>query len=110
MLKIRLQRVGRTHEPTFRVVLTDSKNSNKSGRLLEILGSHDPRHKELTKLEGEKIKYWISKGAKPTPTLHNMFISKKIMVVNLTDTLWLRQRDFSIIIRVMAMHLLNIPE
>jgi small subunit ribosomal protein S16 len=61
------------------VVLTDSKNSTKSGRLLEILGSHDPRHKELTKLEGEKIKYWISKGAKPTPTLHNMFISKKII-------------------------------
>jgi len=79
MLKIRLQRVGRTHEPTFRVVLTDSKNSTKSGRLLEILGSHDPRHKELTKIESDKIKYWISKGAKPTPTLHNMFISKNII-------------------------------
>jgi ribosomal protein S16 len=37
MLKIRLQRVGRKHEPTFRVVLTDSQNSTKSGRMLEIL-------------------------------------------------------------------------
>ncbi len=79
MLKIRLQRVGRKHEPVFRVVLTDSKNSTKSGKLLEVLGSHDPRHKEMTQLNGEKIKYWISKGAQTTGTLHNMLITKKII-------------------------------
>lgn len=79
MLKIRLQRVGRKHEPTFRVVLTDSQNSTKSGKMLEILGSHDPRHKEKTELKADKIKYWISKGAKPTDTLHNMLVSKKII-------------------------------
>ena len=79
MLRIRLQRVGRKHEPVFRVVLTDSKNSTKSGRLLEVLGSHDPRHKDLTHLDVDRIKHWMSMGAKPTDTLHNMFISKKII-------------------------------
>lgn len=79
MLKIRLQRVGRKHEPTFRVVLTDSQNSTKSGRMLEVLGSHDPRHKEKTALDADRIKYWISKGAKVTDTMHNMLVSKKII-------------------------------
>ncbi len=79
MLKIRLQRVGRKHEPTFRVVLTDSQNSTKSGRFIEVLGSHDPRHKEMTTLNTERITYWMSKGAQPTDTMHNMLISKKII-------------------------------
>lgn len=79
MLKIRLQRVGRKHEPTFRVVLTDSQNSTKSGKFLEVLGSHDPRHKEMTALDADKIKYWMSKGAKVTDTMHNMLVSKKII-------------------------------
>jgi small subunit ribosomal protein S16 len=79
MLKIRLQRVGRKHEPTFRVVLTDSQNSTKSGRMLEVLGNHDPRHKDMTALNADRIKYWMSKGAKVTDTLHNMFVSKNII-------------------------------
>lgn len=79
MLKIRLQRVGRKHAPTFRVVLTDSKNSTKSGRMLEVLGSHDPRHKEMTALDTDRIKHWISKGAQISDTMHNMLISKKVI-------------------------------
>jgi small subunit ribosomal protein S16 len=79
MLKIRLQRVGRKHEPTFRVVLTDSKNSTKSGRFNEVIGSYDPRHKDMTALDADRIKYWMSKGAQATPTMHNMLISKKII-------------------------------
>lgn len=79
MLKIRLQRVGRKHEPTFRLVLTDSKNSTKSGRYLEVLGNHDPRHKDKTAIEADRVKHWISKGAKPTDTVHNMLVSKKII-------------------------------
>lgn len=79
MLKIRLQRVGRVHEPTFRVVVTDSKNSTKSGRALEVVGSHDPRNKSKTTLNTDRIKYWISVGAQPTVTMHNMLVSKKII-------------------------------
>lgn len=78
MLKIRLQRVGRKNISTFRVVLTDSKNSTKSGKYLEILGSYDPVNK-VKEVDAERIQYWISKGAQPTETLHNFLIDKKII-------------------------------
>lgn len=79
MLKIRLQRVGRTHEPVFRLVLTDSKNSTKSGKYIESLGSYDARRGEKAEFKSDKIKEWMSKGAQVTDTVHNLLISKKII-------------------------------
>ena len=79
MLKIRLQRTGRKHEPTFRVVLTESKNSTKSGKFLEVLGSFDPRQKEITRLNSERIKHWISKGVQLSDTIHNLLLTHKII-------------------------------
>ena len=79
MLKIRLQRVGRKHIPTFRVVLTDSKNSTKSGRFQEILGSHDPRNEKGTQLNGARIKELISTGAQVSDTLHNLLVTHKVI-------------------------------
>jgi small subunit ribosomal protein S16 len=78
MLMIRLQRVGRKNEPTFRLVLTDSKNSTKSGKYLEVLGSYDPRQEnKLEQFDVPKIKHWISKGAKLSTTVHNFLVHKK---------------------------------
>jgi small subunit ribosomal protein S16 len=79
MLKIRLQRVGRKHEPTFRLVLTDSKNSTKSGKYLENLGNYDSRHGEDSSFKADRVKYWMSKGAQLSGTVHNMLISKKVI-------------------------------
>ena len=84
MLKIRLERVGRVHEPSFRLVLTDSKNSSKTGRFKEILGSYDPRlpaqaGKSTDSLDAERIKYWLSCGAGPTPTVHNLLVKHRII-------------------------------
>jgi small subunit ribosomal protein S16 len=62
MLRIRLQRTGRKHEPTFRLVLTESTNSTKSGKFLDILGSYDPRT-DKPQFNAEKIKEWMKKGA-----------------------------------------------
>lgn len=78
MLKIRLQRVGRKHEPSFRVVLTDSKNGTRSGRFAEILGSYDPR-KITESLKIDRIKHWLSMGALPTATVHNLLVKKGIV-------------------------------
>ena len=78
MLMIRLQRVGRKHEPVFRVVLTDSKNSTKSGKFLEILGSYDPR-KDSHQIDGDRIKKLISTGAKVSDTMHNILIKQKVI-------------------------------
>lgn len=79
MLRIRLQRVGRKHEPTFRVVLTDSRNSSKSGKILEVLGSHDPRGERVGLLDKERILHLISKGALPTDTVHNLLVKRGII-------------------------------
>lgn len=79
MLKIRLQRVGKVHEPVYRLVLTDSKNGPKSGKFLEILGNFDSRKSEEAKFEVERIKQLIANGAQLSPTVHNLFISRKII-------------------------------
>lgn len=78
MLKIRLQRIGRKNDPSFRVVLTDSKNSTKSGKFLEILGTYNPKAGEK-KFNAEKIKHWMSKGAKCSDTMHNFLVAESIV-------------------------------
>ncbi len=79
MLKIRLQRVGRKAEPSFRLVLTDSKNSTKSGKYLEVLGNYDARRGEKAEFKTDRVSYWMSKGAKVTDTVHNLLVSKKVI-------------------------------
>lgn len=78
MLKIRLQRVGRKHEPAFKLVLTDSKNSTKSGRFLEVLGSHDFRF-DKPEIKADRVKYWIGKGAQVSETVHNLLVTEKVI-------------------------------
>lgn len=75
---MRLQRVGRKHDNAFRVVLTESENSSKSGRFKEVLGSYDPR-KTVDLLKVDRIKYWLGLGALPTGTVHNLFVTHKIL-------------------------------
>jgi small subunit ribosomal protein S16 len=79
MLKIRLQRVGRKNIPTFRVVLTDPKNSTKSGKFLEVLGSFDPRDDKSKLVKADRVKHWISKGAQLSGTLHNFLVHTKVI-------------------------------
>lgn len=79
MLKIRLQRVGRKHEPAFRLVLTESTNSTKSGKYLENLGNYDSRHGESSTFKADRITYWIGKGAQVSGTVNNLLLDKKII-------------------------------
>ncbi len=78
MLMIRLQRIGRKNDPVFRVVLTDSKNSTKSGKFLEILGHYNPKMGTY-EVKKERAKYWISKGAQVSPTMHNFLIKDGVL-------------------------------
>ncbi len=72
MLVIRLQRIGKKHQASFRIVLQDSQ-WKPQGKTLELLGFYNPHSKEK-KIQAERIKFWIDKGAQPSPTLHNMFV------------------------------------
>jgi small subunit ribosomal protein S16 len=77
MLVIRLQRVGKKHQASFKIVLQD-RRWKPSGKFLELLGFYNPISKEKS-FQQERIKFWISKGAQPSPTLHNMFVDAKVI-------------------------------
>lgn len=78
MLKIRLQRTGRTNNPSYRVVVTEHTNGPKSGRATEILGSYNPKTKERV-LNEDRIKHWLKNGAQASGTMHNMLVSVGII-------------------------------
>ena len=69
MLKIRLSRGGAKKRPVYKIVIADSRFP-RDGRFIEKVGFFNPllpkTKKERVNLEVERIKYWISKGAKPT--------------------------------------------
>ena len=69
MLKIRLSMGGVRKRPIYKIVIADSRYP-RDGKFLEKVGSFNPllpkEKKERIKVEEERIKYWISKGAKPT--------------------------------------------
>lgn len=77
MLAIRLARTGRKNRPFFRVIVSE-KSKDTFGTFLEILGYYDPILKTCD-LKKDRILHWISKGAKPSPTLHNLFTDKNII-------------------------------
>ena len=78
MLKIRLTKVGRKHEPVYRIIVVDSRNAAKAGKYLEMLGSHNPRlHK--TEIKNERVLHWLSKGAQPSDTVHNLLIRQGVV-------------------------------
>lgn len=77
---IRLQRVGRKHEPKFRVVLTDSKNGPKSGKFLQVLGHFDARlENKVSQFKIDEIKKHMANGAKLSDTLHNFLVRNKVI-------------------------------
>lgn len=78
MLTIRLTRKGKKNQPFFKVVVIDKRRSSKGGRAVEDLGYVDPLKKRKN-FKKERILYWISKGAKPSPTIHNYLVSEKII-------------------------------
>jgi len=63
--------------PYFRIIVLD-KQKDPWGKFLENLGTYNPRTKEL-KIDGEKVKQYISKGAQPSKTIHNILISEGII-------------------------------
>ena len=75
---IRLQRIGRKNDASFRVVLTDSKNAAKSGKFKEILGSYNPKSGEVL-FKADRIKYWIGNGAQASDTVHNFLVHQKMI-------------------------------
>jgi small subunit ribosomal protein S16 len=82
MLKIRLSMGGVRKRPIYKIVIADSRFP-RDGRFVEKVGSFNPllpkNKEERIKVEAERIKYWISKGAKPTLRVSRILGEAKIM-------------------------------
>ena len=78
MLKIRMQRTGRINIPSYRIVVTEHTAAPQAGKFVELVGNYNPKSKERN-LKEERIKYWMSVGAKPSGTVHNMLVSVGVL-------------------------------
>ncbi|MBN1487661.1 MAG: 30S ribosomal protein S16 [Anaerolineae bacterium] len=69
MLKIRLRRVGRKKQPSYRVVVAES-TSPRDGRFVEVVGFYNPRTEpETIQVKEDRILYWLSVGAQPSNSM-----------------------------------------
>ena len=78
MLVIRLFRMGKINQPFFKIVVTEKTKAPRAGRFVEELGFLNPITKER-KINKERVLYWISVGAKPSPTINNLLIKDGIL-------------------------------
>lgn len=78
MLTIRLTRKGKKNQPFFRVVVIDKRRSSKGGRAVEEVGYVDPLTKRNS-FNKDRVLHWIKMGAQPTPRIHNLLVSEKII-------------------------------
>ncbi len=71
-VKIRLKRMGAKKAPFYRIVVADSR-SPRDGRFIEEIGYYDPmKEPKVVKVDGDKAKAWIAKGAQPTDTVKEL--------------------------------------
>lgn len=79
MVRLRLRRVGRKKQPSFRIVAAE-KEAPRDGRFLEVLGFYNPRTEpETITLEEEKIYNWLKNGAQPSDAVARIFNTSGLM-------------------------------
>jgi small subunit ribosomal protein S16 len=78
MLMMRLKRVGRKNEPSYRVIVVDKRESVKSNNFVAQLGTYNPKSGAIT-IDAEAAKHWLSKGVQASGTVHNMLVTKKVI-------------------------------
>ena len=79
-VRLRLKKMGRRHQPSFRIVAADAR-SKRDGKVLEEIGYYDPLAKDEDKqvvLQRERVQYWLSVGAQPSETVAGMIKRAKI--------------------------------
>ncbi len=77
MLAIKLQRVGRKHQPSYRLVVAE-RRSKMAAPPVEDLGSYQPGTKAAA-FDKDRVSYWLGVGAQPTVTVHNMLVAQGIV-------------------------------
>lgn len=73
MVKIRLRRMGKKHQPTYRVVVADER-SPRDGRFIEAIGRYNPRvEPSEVVIDTDRAVEWLRKGAQPTEAVSKLF-------------------------------------
>ena len=71
-VKLRLMRMGKKKQPTYRVVAADSR-SPRNGRFIEIIGTYEPRQDpSVIKIDNERAVHWLANGAQPTDRVEKL--------------------------------------
>ena len=78
-VRIRLTGVGATKQPTYRVVVADSRSARDS-RAIETIGHYNPRTEPIeVNIDADKAKAWLAKGAQPSDTVVRLFRNAGIL-------------------------------
>lgn len=94
MIRIRMQRFGRTHRPFYRINAIDQR-TRRNGRVLENLGFYNPMEKDESKqveLKVDAIMAWIAKGAQPSETIMDMLGNRDLLEGDMKAA-WEKQRE-----------------
>lgn len=78
MLVIRLLRIGKKNQPSFKIVVTDKRKSPRAGRFVEVLGFSNPLTKKMG-IKKDRVEYWLKVGAQPSDSVRNILIENKII-------------------------------
>ena len=71
-VKLRLMRMGKKKQPTYRIVAADSR-SPRDGRFIDVVGTYEPRSEpSVVKVDNAKAVRWLSDGAQPTDTVQKL--------------------------------------
>jgi len=77
MLAIKLKRIGKKHQPSFRIIVSEKK-SKVGGYYIEDLGWLNPISKQCN-IKKDRAKYWLKNGAQPTDTVYNLLVKFNII-------------------------------
>ena len=80
MLAIKLQRIGKKHQPSYRLVVAE-KRSKMAAPPVEDLGAYNPFTKAAT-FNKERVAHWVKMGAQPTLTVHNLLVAEGILAAS----------------------------
>jgi small subunit ribosomal protein S16 len=77
MLAIKLKRIGKKHQPSFRIIIAE-KRSKLSGGYVEDIGWLNPLTKDYN-LKKDRVEYWLKNGAQPTDTVYNLLVKSGLI-------------------------------
>jgi small subunit ribosomal protein S16 len=79
MVRIRLRRTGKTKQPTYRIVVADSR-SPRDGRFIEIIGHYNPvQQPKVLEVKADRARYWLGVGAQPSESVVKLFKRTNIL-------------------------------